>query len=156
MIGFNNPRRLAGLAAACALLFSATAPAQDVDAEAAIEYRQSAFKMIFWNFSTLSAMARERIEFDRDEFRMRALRVSNYSRQLAEGFAPGTDSGAPTDAKAEIWANKDDFDAKLADFQRESHKLYSMAAKADEASLREQFSAVSATCKACHDNYRKD
>ncbi len=132
------------------------AQAQDVDAEDSIAYRQSLYKLIFWNFGTLAGMARERIPFDRDEFRLRALRVSNFSRQLDEGFAEGTGSGAPTDARPEIWTNREDFDAKLADFQREAHKLYTMSADADEAALKQQFSAVGGTCKGCHDSYRND
>ena len=101
-------------------------------------------------------MARDRIEFDREEFRMRALRVSNFSRQLSEGFGEGTATGAPTDALPDIWTNKADFDTKLADFQREAHKLYTMSASANEEALKAQFSAVAGTCKACHDSYRKD
>ncbi len=132
------------------------AQAQDVDAEESIAYRQSLYKLIFWNFGPLAGMARERIPFDRDEFRLRALRVSNFSRQLDEGYAEGTGSGAPTDARPEIWTNREDFDAKMADFQREAHKLYSMSAEADEAALKQQFSVLGGTCKGCHDSYRKD
>jgi len=130
--------------------------AQDVDAEDTIAYRQSLYKLIFWNFGTIAGMARERIPFDRDEFRLRALRVSNFSRQLAEGYAEGSDSGAPTDARPEIWTNRADFDAKLADFQREAHKLYSMSAEAEVAALKQQFGVLGGTCKGCHDSYRKD
>ena len=73
--------------------------------ETVIEYRQSVMTMIGWNFVPLSA------RWSRARFRsMRrnspsAPSVSNSSRQQAlEGFAKGSDKGAKTDAKAEIWS----------------------------------------------------
>ena len=124
--------------------------------EAVIHYRQSAMTLIGWNFSTLSAMARGRQDWDGKEFALRAERVAALAPQIQEGFAKGSDKGAETDAKAEIWANPEDFQGKITDLVNESKALSEVAKTGDEAKTKEQFKKLWGSCKGCHEKYKAD
>ena len=58
---------------------------------------------------------------------MRAQRIAAASEQLLEGFADGSDKGAETEAKPEIWQNKVDFESKLHELTTQSSTLYTVA-----------------------------
>ena len=124
--------------------------------EDVIHYRQSAMTLIGWNFGPLAAMVKGKIPFDAAEFSKRADRIESLAPQVLEGFATGSDKGAETDAKAEIWTHFDDFQAKFDDLITETKALSDVAKSGDEAKLKEQFKKTAATCKACHDKYKAD
>jgi cytochrome c556 len=140
----------AGLATAGAALAASTGP------ERAIKYRQNVYGLIGWNFGALGQMARGQRDFDATEFARRAERVAQLSMMLDEGFPPGSDKGAKTEALPAIWTNRADFDAKLADFQREAAALAKVAAGGDADATKAQFAKTAGTCKACHDKYKAD
>ena len=143
------------LAASLAVPFGASAHA-DTEAAAAIEYRQSIYHAIRWNFMPLAAMVKGEKPFDRAEFVKRSTRVSFLAHQLLEGYPQGSHEGETTDALPAIWENWDDFTAKLDAFKREAHALRVVAADGDEAAIKAQFVKTAGTCKACHDDYRAD
>lgn len=122
----------------------------------AIGYRQDVFGLIGWNFGALGDMVREKRAWDAAEFTRRAARVAQLSQMTDEGFPPGSDKGATTDAKAEIWTNRADFDAKMDDFRREAAALATAAQGGDQAAIKAQFAKTGGTCKACHDEYKAD
>ena len=140
----------AGLAAA------GIATAQSSGPERHIEYRQDVFSLVGWNFGALGQMARGQRDFDQAEFARRAERVAQLSKMLDEGFPPGSDKGADTEALPAIWTNRADFDAKMADFQREAAALAQVAAGGDADATKAQFGKTAGTCKACHDKYKAD
>lgn len=144
-----------GLVAAL-LLASTSLAAQSVRPDQAIEYRQSVYQVILWNFQPLGAMARGRIPFDRTTFRRHAQRLANLSGHLLEGFPEGSDSGAETAAKSEIWENWADFESKMNDFRKASRELAVASRTEDFEALKTRFGAVGGTCKACHDSYKID
>ena len=121
-----------------------------------IAYRQSVFRVIRWNAGYLAEMASGRASWDSAEFSRRAARVAALARQLDEAFAPGSDSGAFTDAKPEIWTDADDFAERLRAFQTEARALSRAARSGDAAAAKAQLSKTMSTCKACHDRYRAD
>lgn len=137
------------------LAASATANAQDKP-EDIIRYRQSAYTVLLWNWMPMNAMVRGRIPFDAAEFARRADRVAALTPQLLEGFPEGSGTGAPTEAKPEIWADFADFTVKMKDLERESAALSTVAKSGDEAKMREQFAKVGGACKACHDKYKAE
>ena len=136
------------------------APAQTgpdkIRPEKVIRYRQSAMDMVGWNFSPLGAMVKGKTPFDAKEFSRRADRLETLGPQLLEGFSKGSDTGAETDAKAEIWTAFEDFTAKLDDYVNESKKLAEVARNGSEADMKEQFKKTAESCKACHDKYRAE
>ena len=142
---------------AAALLLSLPALAADAPKpEAVITYRQSVFHMILWNFQPLGEMARGRRPFDAAEFERRATRLAFLAPQLEEGFTPGSDKGATTDALPDIWKNRADFDQKLAELVRETAALAEAAKTGDEAKMKAQFPKVAGACKNCHEKYRAE
>ena len=145
------------LAALALIAVSASAVAHSDDPRAnAIEYRQSVYHAIRWNWMPLAQMVKGEKPFDRAEFVKRATRVSFLSHQLLEGYPEGSHEGAETDALPQIWENWPDFTAKLGDLRREAQVLRVTAADGDEAAIKAQFVKTAGTCKACHDEYRAD
>ena len=85
-----------------------------------------------------------------------AAKVNEYAGQMGTWFPPGTGPEAgKTEAKANIWTDRADFDAKLANLQTEAGKLVT-AAGTDAAAFKAQFGPTGGTCKACHDTYREE
>jgi len=124
--------------------------------ENVIHYRQSAMTLIGWNFGPLSAMVKGKLAWDAKEFALRAERIASLAPQIQEGFAKGSDKGAETDAKAEIWANPEDFQSKVTDFINASKAFADVAKNSDEAKAKEEFKKLAGACKSCHDKYKAD
>ena len=101
-------------------------------------------------------MIRNKAPWDGKAFALHADRIAALAPQLLEGFPEGSDKGAETEAKADIWKSMDDFKSKLDDFVRESKALADVAKAGDEAKTRDQFKKTAGTCKACHDKYRNE
>lgn len=144
--------------AAVAIVATATLAASTAFAQAkpedAIAYRQGAFKVIGWNFGPMAGMVQGRIPYDKDGFAKRAANVAAVAAMPLEGFGPGTDAGAPTKAKPEVWSKADDFKAKMMKMNEEATKLAAIAKTGSLDDIKKQFGATGATCKACHDDYR--
>jgi cytochrome c556 len=134
----------------------AATPALASTPDRAIGYRQDVYGLIGWNFAALGEMVRGKRAWDGAEFARRAERVAQLSLMTDEAFPPGSDKGATTDAKPEIWTNRADFDAKMEDFRREAAALAAAAKGGDEAAIKAQFAKTGGTCKACHDQYKAD
>jgi cytochrome c556 len=122
----------------------------------AIEYRQSVFEVIRWNFAPMGAMVKGKQPFDAAVFAKSAARVASLSSMLLEGFIEGSDKGN-TEAKADIWKKWDDFKAGMTKFEEESAKL-AEAAKSAKAvdEVKAQFLETAKTCKGCHENFKED
>ncbi len=149
-------RKLRPIALALAASLVTLPAVADEAAEMAISYRQGAFKMLLWNFMPLGKMVRGQATFDAEVFKDRSARVAWLSRQLLEGFPKGSGEGAVTDALPEIWANWDDFSAKMHDLEREAATLAQVAQGGDESAIKDQFQKVRETCGACHEDYRSE
>jgi cytochrome c556 len=148
-------RKLAVVAGLAAVLTAAVATAA-VKPESAIHYRQAVYTMIGWNFMPMVEMVKNKAPWDQAEFAKRADRIAALTPQLLEGFPEGSDKGAETEAKPDIWKNSDDFKSKMNDLVRESKALADVAKAGDEAKTREQFKKTAGTCKSCHDKYRNE
>lgn len=144
------------------LIASLSAPAfAEDEKEEAIEYRQGIFNAIKWNFMPMAGMVKGEVEFNKDEFSMRADRVAALSKMALEGFKEGTAMGEAesghehgNDAKPEIWKDWDDFKAKMTALEDESAKLAEVAKGDDMDQIKAQFGATGKSCKSCHDEYR--
>ena len=142
-------------AAAATLRIAAVATAA-VKPETAIAYRQAGYTMLGWNFGPMAQMVRGKTPWDAAEFARRAERVALIAPQLLEGFPEGSDTGATTEAKPEIWKNMDDFKLKMDDLVKQSKLLAEVAKSGDEAKMKEQFKQTAGACKACHEKYRSE
>jgi cytochrome c556 len=149
-------RRSSLILAIAATLCAITAVSAAVKPETAIAYRQGGYTMLGWNFGPMAQMVRGKTPWDATEFARRAERVALIAPQLLEGFPEGSDTGATTEAKAEIWKNMDDFKLKMDDLVKQSRLLADVAKSGDEAKMKEQFKQTAGACKACHDKYRSE
>lgn len=137
--------------AAAVLMGSTLASASDV--EEAIEYRQGVFKTIKWNFAPMAGMVKGKIDFDAAEFSRRADMVAVLAKMPREGFIDGSDIG-DTDAKPEIWENKEKFNAGMDALAKNAAALADAAKSGDMNVIKPAFGELGKTCKGCHDNFR--
>lgn len=139
-------------ALAVAGAFATVVHAQSPDRQ--IKYRQAALATMGYHFfGVLAPMAKGDRPYDAQVAARSAKYVSEVSAMPWEGFGPGTDAGAPTKAKPEIWKDKARFDKLAQDMQAETAKL-AKAAGTDLASLRTAVSATAKACTNCHDDFR--
>lgn len=122
------------------------------DADTSIEYRQSVFKVVKWHMDPLGAMARGDSEFNAEAALHHARQVNAMSHMAKEGFGEGTQGG---DAKAEIWANWDQFSGGMGKFQEVSAALVVAAEEGTLQALRPAVGQMGQTCRACHDHFRE-
>ena len=132
----------------------AIAYAQDMKPDRAIKYRQGALTTLSWQFGMLGAMAKGDRPYNKDEAIRRASYVADLSRMPWEGFGPGTEQGAPTKAKPEIWKDQAKFKEHQDKLIAESAKLETVAKSGDEAAFKAQVGATGKTCGNCHDDFR--
>jgi cytochrome c556 len=81
-------------------------------------------------------------------------RFSSWAKLPWAGFGPGTDKGAPTKARAEIWTEQAKFKDAGEKAMAETAKLASAAKTGNLDAIKAAFGATAASCKACHDAYR--
>ena len=142
---------------AVALLVGMALPAQAQFAkpEDAIKYRKASFTVMSSHFGRLGAMASGRAPYDAKLAAENAEVVATLSKLPWAAFGEGTDKGE-TRAKPEIWTESAKYKAAADKMQVEIGKL-TVAAKAGNLdALKTAFGPAAATCKACHDNFRKD
>ena len=141
------------LALACGAVHAQGQPSKG---EQALKYRKAVYQAIAWNFGPMGAMAQGKAPYNADEFAMRAGRVAALTPMLAESYSPETQSVGGSKAKAELWSNRADFDAKMKDLVDRSATLAKVAQGGDEAKTKAAFLDTAGTCKACHDKYKAD
>lgn len=120
-----------------------------------VRYRQSGYYLIGWHFAPMAAMIKGERPMDTQDFAKHAHFVAEIAAMLPEGFANGPHKGT-TDAKPEIWKNPEDFAKKMKAFQDQSAQLAQTAQGGDATQIKSQFLKTAETCKACHDDYRKE
>lgn len=88
--------------------------------------------------------------------RFAARSLSRWAHAVPGMFPEGTgpDAGVQTNAKAEIWSDRAGFEARAADYAAAADRLAELAAGEDAAAFGAQWTAVRATCQACHDAYK--
>jgi len=139
------------LLAACMTL---PVQAQFIKAEDAIKYRQSALFVMGQHFTRLAAMAQGKIPFDAKAAADNAAVLESMSRLPWAAFGEGTEQGANTKAKPEVWSDNAKFKEAADKMQAEVVKL-SVAAKTGKLEdVKAAVSATGGTCKNCHDNFR--
>lgn len=147
--------RAAALAAAASLVAVPLAVAQTPSpAQQAIKYRQSALTLLGWNIGPISAMMKGEAPFDAKKAELHATRLQQVAPMILEGFPAGSQSGAATKAKPEIWNNLDDFKAKAADLEKATAGLVAATRTGDQKQVGQALGTVGNACKACHDKYK--
>jgi len=141
--------------AAASVTLAAPAQAQFVKPEDAIKYRKAALTVMAAHFGRVAAMANGRIPFDAGAAASNAAIAESMSKLPWAGFGEGTDKG-DTKAKAEIWSDKAKFTAASEKMQGEMTKLAMVAKGGNIDAIKAQVGATGGSCKACHDDFRKE
>ena len=144
----------AALVLATAVL-STPAMAQFQKPEDAIKYRKASFTVMAAHFGRIGAMANGRVPFDAKVAAENAAIVETMSRLPWAAFGPGTDKG-DTRALPDIWKEQDAFKAGADKMQAEIGKLVAATKTGNLDSVKAAFGAAGQSCKACHDDFRKD
>lgn len=80
--------------------------------------------------------------------------IATTSAKVPALFPAGSDKGAETWAKPEIWANKAEFDKFAMDAKTAAEKLAASAKAGNMDQVKADFAALGRTCGSCHRPYR--
>ena len=131
-----------------------TAHAQFRTPEAAIKYRQGVMTVQGRAFyGVIGGMANGRVAFDSKVAAENAELVRMLSALPWSAFGPGTDKGAPTDAKPAVWSEPAKFKELAERMQAEVAKLATAAKSGNQESLKAAYGPARDACKACHDAF---
>jgi cytochrome c556 len=130
------------------------AAAQFQRPEQAIKYRQSAMALQASHFGRVAAMANGRVPFDAKVAAENIEIVAMLNRLQFAGFIEGSDKGANTRAKPEVWTNKDKWAAAVARSQEDVGKLSAAGRSGNLDQIKAAVGAVGASCKGCHDDFQ--
>jgi cytochrome c556 len=135
--------------------FALPAAAQFAKPEDAIKYRKAAFTVMAAHFGRVAGMANGKIPFDAKAAAENAEVATMVSKLPYAGFVPGTDKG-DTKAEPKIWTEMDKFNAAAMKMQDEMVKLNVAAKGGNLDAIKAAVGETGKSCKACHDNYRKE
>jgi len=138
-----------------ALTLAIPAQAQFAKPEDAIKYRKASYTVMAAHFGRLGAMASGRAPYDAKAAAENAELVATLSKLPWAAYGEGTDKG-DTRAKPEIWKESAKFKEASDKMQAEVVKLNAAAKAGNLDALKVAFGPAAASCKACHDNFRKD
>ena len=140
---------------AMAVAVTLPAHAQFAKPEDAVKYRKASFTVMAAHFGRLGAMANGRTPYDAKMAAENADVVLTLSKLPWAAFGEGTDKG-DTCAKPEIWKEAAKYKEAADKMQAEIGKLNVAAKSGNIDALKAAFGPAAASCKACHDNFRKD
>jgi len=146
---------IALILAAVAGALSLPASAQFAKPEDAVKYRKASLTVMGAHFSRVGAMASGRVPFDAKVAAENADLVATMAKLPWAAFPEGSDKG-DTRAKPEIWKDAAKFKEAADKLQAESVKLQAAAKSGNLDAIKTAFGATGASCKACHDTFRKD
>lgn len=146
-------KRLPLYALIAAGVITLPAVAQFKKPEDAIKYRQSAMFLQGETLGRVAAMANGKVPFDAKLMNENIELVNTLNHLQFSAFLDGTDKGAKTQAKPEIWSQKDKFNAAVKRSQDEVARLVAAGQSGDLAQIKSAVGAVGKSCKACHDDF---
>ncbi|MCX7263832.1 MAG: cytochrome c [Betaproteobacteria bacterium] len=138
-----------------AVCLAMPAAAQFAKPEDAIKYRKAAFTVMSTHFGRVGAMVNGRAPFDAKAAAENAELAATMSKLHWTAFGEGTDKGE-TRAKPEVWKDNAKFKEAAEKMQVEVGKLASTAKGGNLDAIKTAFGPAAASCKSCHDNFRKD
>ena len=134
--------------------FSLVVYAQDVKPDRAIKYRQGIMTAQGWQMGVLGSMAKGDRPYNKDLAVKSATQLDQLVYMAWDGFTPGSDQGAPTKAKPEIWKDSAKFKQLQDALQAETPKLVAAAKAGDAGALKAAIGPVAKACDNCHDDFR--
>ena len=156
---FKFVRTLAGTALLATMTGSALAAeaVSEKHAEAAVEYRQSLFQLVKSNMGPLGGMAKGAIPYNEEVMMTNAVRLEQLADMMVDYLSEDTRKfDVDTGAKDAIWENFPNVEEKVSALKTAAANLQSVVEAGDESEYRSAIGNVGASCKSCHDDYKKD
>ena len=119
---------------------------------APIVERQKIMKKVGDDAKVLGAMAKGEEAFDAAKVNAILTGWETGGKQYLTLFPADSKTGEKTRAKAEIWHNKADFEAKAADFVKAATAVKAATGSAD--AFKAAYPAIGKSCDGCHEKYR--
>ena len=156
-------KTLPALAAAAVIgsgLFTTVAaqdgPTPEQVAQAAVETRQSVFKLLIFHLRPIAAMT-QGAPFDAELAERNARRIAALAPMIPDVLAADTRGfDLETEALDNIWDNQDDIAAKAQALMDNANAFADRAATGDMAQTLGAFRALGGSCGNCHETYRED
>ena len=126
--------------------------AQFQSAEKAIAYRQGVFTVMGNHFGRINAVVKGEAPYNKDEVAKNAAIVAMLSTLPWQAFGPGTEGGK---AQPAVWSDNAKFKAAADKMQLAVVDLNKATQSGDLESIKKAFGAAGATCKGCHDDFKK-
>jgi len=135
------------------VIFGLTMTVAAMTATEAIKEREEMMEGIRDEMKTLGAIAKKEQPFDAEVVHASAATIAENLKRSAELFPEGSDQGdVPTEAKPEIWTNRDQFNELLA-------AAHQAAVDMQSVTTAEEFppalGKLGNGCKSCHDLFRQ-
>lgn len=140
----------------CLLLSLAFEPAvaESFRYEEPIRYRQAVMTMSKRHFDQISAIAKGRQAFSREEALKHATYLDLLAQVSIDGFVAGSHEG-DTKAKPEIWRDWATYRGLNDKYRNQTARLKEIARTATSAeALKPAIADLTRACKACHDDYK--
>ena len=128
------------------------AQAQFAKPEDAIKYRQSVLTVQARAFGALNAMNKGDVPFNAAAAQSQAHIIATLATLPWTAFGAGTENAK---TKPEIWSDAAGFKAASDKYVAAANALETATKTGDAGAIRTSWGALAATCKACHDAYRK-
>jgi cytochrome c556 len=118
----------------------------------AIKYRQSVFTVMANSFGKIGAVVKGEAPFNKDDVAKNAAVVATLSSLPWQAFGSGTEGGS---ALPEVWSDNAKFKSAAEKMQVAATNLNAAAQSGDQEAIKKAFGAAGATCKGCHDDFKK-
>lgn len=122
--------------------------------EDVIKFRKSVMTVQAWHMRPMALMVKGKQPYDASLFAWYAGVVQQTSHMLPDAFAAGSDKGAETKAKPEIWTDAAKFKQRVDSLQADTARLVEAAKAGNLEAVRGPFGAVGKNCAGCHENFR--
>lgn len=135
----------------------ANAVNSEKQAQTAVQFRQAILQLVRSNMGPMGAMAKGEIPYNAEVMEVNALRIEQLGLMMEDYFVADTRAfDLETGALDVIWDKQADFNSKAQDMVNAAINVREVASARAEDDYRKAIGALGATCKACHDDYKKD
>lgn len=126
-------------------------------AKAATKYRQAMFQLVSSNMGPLGGMAKGALPFDESVMMTNAIRLEQLADMMTDYLSVDTRKfDVDTGAKDAVWESFTDVEGKVTALKEAAMGLQAAVKSGDEGTYRGAIGKVGASCKSCHDDYKKD
>jgi cytochrome c556 len=130
-------------------------PEKDTHPNQVLTKRRALFKQFTRMLEPIGLVASGRKEYQREEFLSSAQDLEKLADKPWQYF-PADGNYPPTRSKPEVWSQPDKFKLAQDNYRSAVHGLVLVAQQGDHEALGKAVDAVTASCKACHRDFRNE